>query len=345
MNRSGHFLDFFRPRAGENPLRWLLLFFAAGLIALMLLIPSVLKAQDNLQSFVNKLMSGRRGAAMVTNPMTGEVLAVRNARLVFGQAFPPGSTAKLVEAAALLEEGKVGPSDNIYCRRVPGLLGESHHCSHPQVGFPFDLKTALAYSCNYFFSAMSVRLPAASLAHWYGVFGFGTAVEGWDSKASPGRVRVPEDARGKARAALGEVTVLATPAQLLLAYSAIATRGKVFRLRKPGKRGRDSPRLLREIKLKPETFATLNDGFEECVRSGTCQAAAAPGIRVAGKTGTATALDGTGATHAWFVAYAPTDSPRIALVVFLERGTGARDAAPLAGEILRHYFQSQERKP
>jgi cell division protein FtsI/penicillin-binding protein 2 len=345
MNCSGHFPDLFRPRAGENPLCRLLLFFAAGLIALMLLIPSVLKAQDNLQTFVNNRMSGRRGAAMVTNPMTGEVLAVRNARLVFGQAFPPGSTAKLVEAAALLEEGKVGPSDNIYCRRVPELLGESHHCSHPQVGFPFDLKTALAYSCNYFFSAMSVRLAAASLAHWYSVFGFGTAVEGWNSKSNPGRVQVPEDARGKARAALGEGTVVATPAQLLLAYSAVATRGKVFRLRKTGKSAEGSPRRLRELKLKPETFAILNEGFEECVGSGTCQAAAVPGVRVAGKTGTATALDGTRSTHAWFVAYAPADSPEIAVVVFLERGTGAGDAAPLAGEILRHYFQPRERKP
>jgi len=316
-----------------------------GLLALTLLIASPLEAQGNLQSFVDNLMSGRRGAAIVSNPASGEVLAVWNAKVVFGRAFPPGSTAKVVEAAALLEEGKVKPAEGVYCRRVPELLGESHHCSHPQVGFAFNLQTALAYSCNYFFSAMSVRLPASSLAHWYSVFGFGTPLEGWDSKANPGRVRVPEDARRKARAALGEGTVLATPAQLLLAYSAVATRGKVFRLRKPGKRGEDPPRLLRELELKPETFAALNDGLEECVRLGTCQAAAVPGIRVAGKTGTATALDGTGATHAWFVGYAPADSPEIAVVVFLERGTGARVAAPLAGEILRHYFQSRGRKP
>lgn len=316
-----------------------------GLVWLLLLAPSSLKGQADLQVILNNIMSGRRGAAIVSNPARGKVLAVWNTRAVFGQAFPPGSTAKLVEAAALLEEGKVEPVDGVYCRRVPELLGEPHHCSHPQVGFPFNLKTALAYSCNYFFSAMSVRLPASSLTHWYSVFGFGTPVEGWDSKANPGRVRVPEDARQKARAALGEGTILATPAQLLLAYSAVATRGKVFRLRKPGKRAEDPPRLLREIELKPETFAVLNEGFEECVRSGTCQAAAVPDIRVAGKTGTATALDGTGATHAWFVAYAPADSPEIAVVVFLERGTGAHDAAPLAGEILRHYFQSRGWKP
>ena len=345
MNHPGHSSNFRPPRTAGGSSRRFLFPPTMGLLALTLLIASPLEAQGNLQSFVDNLMSGRRGAAIVSNPASGEVLAVWNAKVVFGRAFPPGSTAKVVEAAALLEEGKVKPAEGVYCRRVPELLGESHHCSHPHVGFAFNLQTALAYSCNYFFSAMSVRLPASSLAHWYSVFGFGTPLEGWDSKANPGRVRVPEDARRKARAALGEGTVLATPAQLLLAYSAVATRGKVFRLRKPGKRGEDPPRLLRELELKPETFDVLNDGLEECVRLGTCQAAAVSGIRVAGKTGTATALDGTGATHAWFVGYAPADSPEIAVVVFLERGTGARVAAPLAGEILRHYFQSRGRKP
>ena len=73
----------------------------------------------------------------------------------------------------------------------------------------------------------------------------------------------------------------------------------------------------------------------DCVQSGTCQAAGVPDVKVAGKTGTATALDGSGATHAWFVGFAPAEQPEIALVVFLERGTGAQNAAPLAGKLLR----------
>jgi cell division protein FtsI/penicillin-binding protein 2 len=69
------------------------------------------------------------------------------------------------------------------------------------------------------------------------------------------------------------------------------------------------------------------------------------GLRVAGKTGTAAALDGSGVTHAWFVGYAPVNKPEIALVVFLERGTGQHDAAPLAGAILKFYFQEKKQKP
>ena len=68
MNRWGRFPDLSRPRAGVNPVRRL---FPAGLIVLTFFFPSILKAQDDLQSLVNKLMSGRRGAALVTNPTTG----------------------------------------------------------------------------------------------------------------------------------------------------------------------------------------------------------------------------------------------------------------------------------
>jgi len=316
-----------------------------GTAVLVFLAAPPLRAQENLQRFLNALMHGRHGAVIVTNPGTGEIRAVWNSKAVFELAFPPGSAAKLVESVALLEERKISPTERIRCRRVPELLGEPYHCSHPFVPSPFDLTLALAHSCNYFFAALSVRLPSPTLAYWYAVLGFGTAVEGWGAGANPGRVRIPEEAAGKARAALGEATVLVTPAQMLLAYSAIATRGKVLRLWMPTRGRRKGSPLLREVELRPETFDTLNAGLEECVRSGTGHGAALEGVRVAGKTGTAAALNRSRTTHAWFAGYAPIEQPDIALVVFLERGTGARDAAPLAGRILRRYFLLKGRKP
>jgi len=316
-----------------------------GTVVLVFLAAPSLQAQENLQRFLNALMRGRHGAVIVTNPGTGEIRAVWNSKAVFELAFPPGSAAKLVESVALLEERKISATDRIHCRRVPELLGEPYHCSHPFVASPFDLSLALAHSCNYFFAALSVRLPSPTLAHWYAVLGFGTAVGGWGAGANPGRVRIPEDAAGKARAALGEATVLVTPAQMLLAHSAIATRGRVLRLWTPRRGRRKGGPLLREIELRPQTFDILKAGLEECVRSGTGQGAAVEGVRVAGKTGTAAALTRSGTTHAWFVGYAPVERPDIALVAFLERGTGARDAAPLAGRILRHHFLLKGRKP
>jgi len=285
-------------------------------------------------------MRGRRGAVVISNPGTGQVLALWHPRTAFEEAFPPGSAAKLVASAAALEEGVVSPSDRIFCRRIPELLGGTYHCSHPPPEEPFTLASALANSCNYFFVELAGRLSSAALAHWYAVFGFGVPT----GQETAGQVRVPTDLRGKALAALGEGSVTATPAQLLLAYSALAMHGRAFRLERSS--GHANPAsLLRTVRLQPRTYEVLEAGLEECVRSGTCQAAAVPGVRVAGKTGTATALDGSGATHAWFVGYAPAGSPEVALVVFLERGTGMHNAAPLAGEILNHYFGQRSHKP
>jgi cell division protein FtsI/penicillin-binding protein 2 len=297
-------------------------------------------ARENLQPFLKSVMPGHHGAVIVSNPATGEILAVWNSTEVFERVYPPGSTAKLVTATAALEEGAISPDERDSCHRIPELLGDAYHCSHPPPLGPFTLASAISNSCNYFFSALSLRLTSSQLAHWYAVFGFGSPVDGVGHGVA-GRVRVGGTAREKALAALGEQTVLVTPAQLLSAYSAMATRGTVYRLR--AARNGGPPKVIRQIKLQPGTFELLNAALVECVESGTGHGAAVPGVNVAGKTGTATALNGTRTTHAWFVGYAPTDQPEIAVVIFLERGTGARDAAPLAGKILRHYFSTKDR--
>jgi peptidoglycan glycosyltransferase len=298
----------------------------AGLLFLVCLFAVQAEAASELQTSLNELMQKRRGNVLVADLRTGRLLAAWNSRQAFELAYPPGSTIKLFTAAAALEEGLISPSEEVFCRRVPELLGEPFHCSHPLPGGAYTLSTALANSCNYFFSRLSLRIRADQLAHWFGAFGLGSA---------PGGIRIDADDAAKARAALGAEGVTLSSAQLLEAYAAFANRGTAARLRPPGVDAR-APALT--VRLHPETFGTLSAGLEGCVRFGTCQGAAVEGVRVAGKTGTAPALDGSGVTHAWFVGYAPADRPEVALVVFLERGTGQHDAAPLAGQILKCYF-------
>lgn len=296
------------------------------------------RAADRLPSYVKALMRGRQGAVVVSNPATGEILAEWNPELAFQRAFPPGSTAKIVTAAAALESGAISPRDRIFCRRIPELLGERYHCSHPPALAAFTLAHALANSCNYFFSALSTHLSPDSLGHEYAVLGFGEAT---GAGGHAGQPFIPDDPAAKARVALGEGSILVTPAQLLAVYSMVATRGVAFPLRHAS--GAKDSQMVRRVRLQTTTWEILAEGLEACVRSGTGQAAAVAGVRVAGKTGTAVALNTGGATHAWFVGYAPVESPQVALVIFLIRGTGARDAAPLAGRILRHYFAAKER--
>lgn len=298
-----------------------------------------LRAAESLQVFVNHLMPAKAGVVIVSDPRTGRILALLNPQGAFKEAYPPGSTAKLVVSAAALEENIISPSERIQCRRIPRMLGESFHCSHPPSALPFNLAGALANSCNYFFTELSIRLSSPALAHWYSAFGFGAAGE----DASPGEVRIADKPRERALAALGEQGVTATPAQVLLAYSAIAMQGRVFRLIMPGQR--KAPSLDREVPLRESTLAVLAEGLRDCVKMGSCRGAAVPGVAVAGKTGTAPALDGSHVTHAWFVGYAPVAAPEIALVVFLKRGTGGADAAPLAARILRQYFALKTHTP
>ena len=305
------------------------------LLFLILVPPCNSLAEESLQTFLDARMRHRQGAVLISNPSTGEILAAWNSSLAFDRALPPGSTAKLVSAAAALEEGVISPEDRVLCRRVPRLLGEPFHCAHSPASEPYTLTSALAYSCNYFFVELSTRLTSTALARWYAAFGFGQRLDALDARHASGLVRIGESNEAKARAAIGESTILATPAQLLLAYSAIATGGPVYRLWQRSSKPAGAPHLSRRVRLQPKTLGTLRAGFEQCVESGTCQGAAVPGVKAAGKTGTATAIGGS---HAWFVGYAPADKPDVAIVVFLERGTGAAEAAPLAGQILKEYF-------
>jgi cell division protein FtsI/penicillin-binding protein 2 len=283
-------------------------------------------------------MTRRAGDVIISDPRTGEVTAAWNLESGLRDAYPPGSTAKIVESAAALEEGVVSPQDQVFCHRVPPIIGEKFRCVHPPSRSGFTLPLALASSCNYYFTVLSLRLTSETLSHWYSVFGFGQSTAANGTPA--GHVTVGRDARRKALAALGEADIVATPAQVLQAYSAVGTRGE-FRTLWSARQRRKERLSSRRIQLRSSTLETLIDGLMGCVQFGTCQAAAVRGVRVAGKTGTATALDGSGATHAWFAGFAPAENPEIAIVVFLDRGTGAHSAAVLAGEILREYFAAR----
>ena len=201
-------------------------------------------------------MQGKAGAVIVSDPRTGQILALWNQQAGFRQAYAPGSTAKLVVSAAALEEGIITPSDKILCRRVPRLLGEVYHCSHPPASEPFDLAAALSNSCNYIFSEVSARISSPVLAHWYSAFGFGSA--GMKTHR-PARSILPMILKARALVALGEQGVTATPAQLLQAYSAVATGGQIYSLILPGQH--KAPSIDRVVQLKPQTLAVLAKGL------------------------------------------------------------------------------------
>ena len=237
---------------------------------------------------------------------------------------------------------------------------------------------ALAQSCDVFFYEVAggykdfVGLGAKRLIEYARLFGFGEPTGIRLTGESAGLV--PDD-RWKRHTwaevwvtgdtynmAIGQGFFLATPLQLLNATAAVANGGTLYRPHvvreivdyEGNLVRRIEPEVIRQLPIKPEYLAMVREGLRGAVTHGTARWAGFPTeVAIAGKTGTAEFVvdkDGDGQpdrdeegnlpTHAWFTAFAPYDDPEIALVVFVEGGgEGSAVAAPIAAEILRHYFK------
>jgi cell division protein FtsI/penicillin-binding protein 2 len=126
-------------------------------------------------------------------------------------------------------------------------------------------------------------------------------------------MRLAHDKEERQLQAVGEGEMRVTPLEMLAAYRGLA--------------------LKRSAANSTEAERSVFAGLEGGTTYGMARLASLKGMKVAGKTGTARTEQGW--TNAWFAGYAPADHPQIAVVVFLERGTGPGDAAPLASEIFQ----------
>jgi penicillin-binding protein 2 len=149
---------------------------------------------------------------------------------------------------------------------------------------------------------------------------------------------------------IGQGYVATTPLQMLLVTSAVANGGNVMAPRVVrdiiDANGRVvvpfKPTVSRQLGVSDDNLALLREGMRQGVVWGTVTNAAVDGVNVAGKTGTAEfgpdLGGGTYQSHAWFTGFAPAEDPEVAVVVFLQQGNGAKNAAPVAGRILDYYF-------
>jgi len=340
-----------------------------------------------LQEAAEQALGNRRGAVAAIDPRTGEVLALvsnpsfdpnplathdidaaRQAYLdlegqsptplrsnAYQQLFFPGSTFKLVTAAAALENG-IRPDTSFpnpptldlpQTDRTLQNFGGGHCLGGVA---RITLAQAFQISCNVTFAEIGLQLGADRLLAQAVAFGWNGSLpfdaefsEGLFPPESVGPDRLP----AVAFSAIGQQDVRANPMQMALVAGSIANGGVMMR-----------PRLVREIldpsgrvirsfgpdeigrPVSPQTAAELTAMMVSVVEGGTGSAAAIPGVRVAGKTGTAQAAEGQ-APHAWFVSFAPADSPQIAVaVVVLDGGdlgseaTGGAVAAPIAKQVI-----------
>jgi len=269
----------------------------------------------DLDLVLARIMKGRPGAAVVINVDSSQILGAYRLDVAARRLARPGSTFKPFTLIALLESGKLKPTDTLTCRRNLHVGAHDLSCSHPQTGQPFDAVTALAYSCNDFFATMGKRLTAQDIQRAFDQYGFASA-SGLIKSEAVGFIQLAESDEEQQLQAIGEGNMRVTPLEMLAAYRKIAQQ-----------------RIANN-----DAFEPIFRGLEASTNYGMARLASIKEMKIAGKTGTAR-TDGGHWTNAWFAGYAPADKPQIAIVVFLEKGTGPGDAAPLAAEIFKAWQQ------
>jgi peptidoglycan glycosyltransferase len=270
--------------------------------------------------------------------------------------YPPGSTFKVVTAAAGLESGVITPETTI---DAPGTLeveGQPLSNDFTQDFGPIALDTALTNSVNTWFGQLGQQLGNDQLFETMEKFGFNSTPpidlpddqvyeSGVYSEGSPLSARDPVDL---ARVAIGQERLLTTPLQMAMVAAAVANSGKLMKpqiwQRVVDPDGRVTDRLDPSEYSQPiseETAEELTTAMEGVVSEGTGTNAAIAGVAVAGKTGTAETPSnkacggGIDENQAWFIGFAPADDPQIAIAASVECTTafGGDAAAPIFRDV------------
>lgn len=332
----------------------------------------VLTLDAAVQQAAVRALGNVRGAVVVLDPRTGAVLALVSRpgfdpatvdaqwaalsrdlsaplydRATQGQ-YPPGSSFKTVTLTAALGSGRVRLSDPVSCPEAIDVGGALiHNFEHEQFG-QISVLQAFVASCNTAFVQIGQRTGPQPIVAAARAFGLGQPVR-FDLPTSSGYVPPLRDlgARGLAQIAFGQGSLLVTPLQMALVAAAVGNGGTVMspflvsQIRAPDGRIRQTfaQRGSREV-IAASLAGELAQAMVQVVQSGTGTAAQLPGVRVAGKTGTAENPHGN--THAWFIAFAPADRPVVALSVIVENGgVGGQVAAPIARQVLAAALQVQ----
>ena len=310
------------------------------------------------------------GTAIVMNPRSGEILAmaVRPEFNPNGQTrnhpehwrnravtdpYEPGSTLKIVTAAAALEERVTSPEDVLYCEEGRMALGGGAIHDHEGHGY-LSFRDIIGKSSNIGTVKVALRIGERRLFHYMRAFGFG-AKTGIDIIGeSPGILRDVDSwsLRSLASIAIGQ-EMAATPIQIVSAVSAVANGGWLVRPRLVSEireaDGQVVKRFPVEIKrqvISQGTADTLMQILEGAVsESGTGTHAMIPGYRVAGKTGTAQKIDPlTGrysrvAAVSSFVGIAPAEDPAVVVLVVVDHPRGETWGGSVAAPAFRNITQ------
>jgi peptidoglycan glycosyltransferase len=305
-----------------------------------------------------------RAAGIVMDPRTGAVLALaatpvfnpntleRNWKSLIADPasplldrsttglYPPGSTFKIVTAGDALAAGLVTPATTFVDRGGLTVGNFVVRNDQNEVTGTQNLTGAFALSSNVDFAAIALKIGADRWFDDATRWGLGLPVN-FDLPVARDRLPPRDEVTPSVLAQLGfgQASLLVTPMRMALVAATIADGGRTPR-----------PFVVRSIAgtethlatqpeqlaapLDADTARQVRDLMIAVVQRGTGTGAALPGVTVAGKTGTAT--NPHGPAHAWFVAFAPAEAPRVVVAVIVENaGYGAAVAVPIVRAVLR----------
>lgn len=269
---------------------------------------------------------------------------------LISDSYEPGSTFKILTAAAALDSGVTTPEDGFYCSGKIKVDGDTIKCW----GSPHKAETmaqALQNSCNPVFVELALRMGAQRFYQYLHAFGLGSKTN-IDLQGEESGILIPVNSVKNvdlARIGFGQ-SVAVTPIQMLTAACSVLNGGRLMRpyLLKEAVSPdgtvlyRTSPKVV-STPISEETSLTMRKLLEDVVAVGGAKNARIPGYRIGGKTGTAQVYkDGRIVRNVHigsFLGFAPADDPRIALLVIVDEADtpvdyGGTTAAPFARQIL-----------
>jgi peptidoglycan glycosyltransferase len=272
--------------------------------------------------------------------------------------YPPGSTFKVVTAAAALDSGTITPDTLINSPGTLDVQGQPLQNDFTQDWGSIGLDTALTNSVNTFFAQLGEKVGEDTLLEYMDRFGFNQTppidlpsdqvYRSGIFDTATGRFLGPNDAIDLARVAIGQERLVVTPLQMAMVAATVANGGREMKPQIWNRVVDPDGRVTKHMSpseigqpISEQTAAELNTAMQGVVSGGTGTNAAIPGVAVAGKTGTAetpfnqSCGGGTDENQAWFIGFAPAEDPKIAIAATVECTTafGNDVAAPIFRDV------------
>ncbi len=349
----------------------------------------------DIQLAAEDALSGKVGAAVVLDPKSGKILALASSpkfnpklfatgltkqqwkelnnplytplvnKAIQGQ-YSPGSTFKIVMAAAALNERIISPLNTFFCNGAYKLGRRRFRCWKKGGHGQTDLYKALVQSCDIYFYNVGLKLGVDRISKY--AFGFGLGkktgidLQGEKSGFVPTRkwklkrFKEPWQKGETLNYSIGQGFILTTPIQLARMIAAVANGGKLY---KPQYILDKRPKLQETVPVNTVVLKKIIPALTGVVadKRGTGRSCRIKGLEIAGKTGTAQVIKQKKRDesekmawrfrdHALFVAFAPVKDPNIAVAVVIEHGGhGGSAAAPVAKAIIERWYNLQFPNP